>query len=144
MISEDEMGNNFGEVYELFGLTYSSYLVWPRLFMQAMPDEWQERFAELCHEYQEKIGQLEPDVNYYVRLPRRRAEEYYQAWECTACGGGEDDCDRCGGSGEDPEEYDIRVETPEEIGFTNDWRSNYRHGRRTLLSKIKGYENGAE
>lgn len=38
-----------------FGLSYSSFCVMPRVFMQAMPDEWQEKMAELLFEYDDRI-----------------------------------------------------------------------------------------
>lgn len=40
--------------YELscwFGLSYASFLTLPRVFMEAMPDEWQGRMAALLNEY---------------------------------------------------------------------------------------------
>ncbi|MEW5290305.1 hypothetical protein ABW286_14115 [Erwinia papayae] len=39
-----------------FGLSYSSFLVMPRVFMQAMPEEWQEKMAELLFEYNDRIN----------------------------------------------------------------------------------------
>lgn len=46
---------------EWFGLSYSSFCVMPRVLMEDMPDEWQEKMAELLNEYditfdQSKIG----------------------------------------------------------------------------------------
>lgn len=38
-----------------FGLSYASFLVMPRVSMHAMPDEWQEKMAELLHEYNDTI-----------------------------------------------------------------------------------------
>lgn len=34
-----------------FGLSYSSFLTMPRVLMEAMPAEWQEKLALLLHEY---------------------------------------------------------------------------------------------
>ena len=34
-----------------FGLSYASFLTLPRSFMQAMPDDWQARMAELLNEW---------------------------------------------------------------------------------------------
>jgi hypothetical protein len=34
-----------------FGLSYASFLVLPRVLMQDMPTEWQERMAVLLNEY---------------------------------------------------------------------------------------------
>lgn len=36
-----------------FGLSYASWLVVPRLFMHAMPDDWQGRMAALVAEFNE-------------------------------------------------------------------------------------------
>ena len=36
-----------------FGLSYASFLTLPRSFLQAMPDEWQGRMAELLNEWDE-------------------------------------------------------------------------------------------
>jgi hypothetical protein len=34
-----------------FGLSYASWLVMPRVFMAAMPEEWRIKMAELLHEF---------------------------------------------------------------------------------------------
>ncbi len=36
-----------------FGLSYASWLTMPRVLMEAMPQEWQERLAALCEEWDE-------------------------------------------------------------------------------------------
>lgn len=36
-----------------FGLSYASFLVMPRVFMHAMPDEWQAKMAALLDEWDE-------------------------------------------------------------------------------------------
>lgn len=49
---------NEGERKDLqlwFGLSYAAFCVMPRVFMEAMPNEWQEKMAELLFEYGEKI-----------------------------------------------------------------------------------------
>ena len=51
-----------------FGLTYASWLVWPRVVMQAMPIEWQERFVELVEELNEQFPDWEPDGEFCVLL----------------------------------------------------------------------------
>jgi len=40
-----------------FGLSYSAFCVMPRVFMEAMPAEWQEKMAKLLFEYDELIDQ---------------------------------------------------------------------------------------
>ena len=39
-----------------FGLSYSAFLVLPRVAMQEMPIEWKEKMAELLNEYDETIN----------------------------------------------------------------------------------------
>ena len=34
-----------------FGLTYASWLTMPRVMMHAMPEDWQDRMAQLCEEW---------------------------------------------------------------------------------------------
>lgn len=38
-----------------FGLSYASFCVMPRVFMEAMPEEWQEKMSELLFEYDDRI-----------------------------------------------------------------------------------------
>lgn len=38
-----------------FGLSYASFLVMPRVAMELMPEEWQEKMAELLNQYDETI-----------------------------------------------------------------------------------------
>lgn len=38
-----------------FGLSHASFLVLPRVAMEAMPQEWKEKMAELLNEYDETI-----------------------------------------------------------------------------------------
>lgn len=39
-----------------FGLSYSPFLVIPRVAMKQMPQEWQEKMAELLNQYDETIN----------------------------------------------------------------------------------------
>ncbi|UXY12036.1 hypothetical protein N7922_05780 [Kosakonia sp. ML.JS2a] len=39
-----------------WGLSYASFLVMPRVAMQLMPEEWQEKMAELLNQYDEAIN----------------------------------------------------------------------------------------
>lgn len=59
---------NDDPVHAWFGLTYSAYLVVPRLALTSMPVDWQRRFAALMNEALES-GMETPD-DYEVR--RRR------------------------------------------------------------------------
>lgn len=50
-----------------FGLSYASYLVRPRVLMEAMDDPWKERMAALLNEMDEEFTNL-PTVNFTVRV----------------------------------------------------------------------------
>lgn len=39
-----------------FGLSYASFLTLPRVLMQEMPNEWQEKMAELLEEYDQTFN----------------------------------------------------------------------------------------
>ena len=51
-------------VHEWFGLTYANYLVFPRLALQELPEDWQKRFVALMDEAERIMGAT-PD-NYVV------------------------------------------------------------------------------
>lgn len=55
-------------VHGLFGLTYASWLVWPRVVMQAMPILWQQKFCKLAEEMSEKFPDWEPEGDFQVGL----------------------------------------------------------------------------
>lgn len=42
---------------EWFGLSYSSFCVLPRVLMEDMPQEWQDKMAALLNEYDEAFDQ---------------------------------------------------------------------------------------
>ncbi len=56
-------------VHDWFGLTYANYLVLPRILMQEMPDEWQEKMVALLNEAQETFCH---DDNYTVQLRNKK------------------------------------------------------------------------
>jgi hypothetical protein len=54
-----------------FGLSYAAYFTVPRSVLEAMPDEWQERFVAMVNEIEETLdwgSLLPPDHHYTVRL----------------------------------------------------------------------------
>ena len=53
-------------VHGAFGLTYASFLVWPRVLMQEMPLEWQQRFVALAKEFNNTFEGYEPANGYIV------------------------------------------------------------------------------
>ena len=48
---------------EWFGLSYSSFCVMPRVLMEDMPDEWQEKMAALLNEYDDAFDQSKIGVD---------------------------------------------------------------------------------
>jgi hypothetical protein len=60
-------------IHGWFGLTYSSYLVLPRVILQSMPDEWQWKFVKLLERLQEAAADIEMPSSYIVK-PAREVE----------------------------------------------------------------------
>lgn len=56
------MGYTASKTHEWFGLSYASWLVLPRLALQEMPPDWQERFYALIDEAQERYGMETPET----------------------------------------------------------------------------------
>lgn len=48
-------------VYEWFALTYSSFAVLPRVFMEQMPIDWQHRFTQLMRELDDEFPNIPVD-----------------------------------------------------------------------------------
>jgi hypothetical protein len=46
-----------------FGLSYASFLTLPRVLMQEMPNEWQEKMAELLEQYEETFDTSEIGIH---------------------------------------------------------------------------------
>ncbi|MEN4908948.1 hypothetical protein [Rahnella bonaserana] len=44
------------DLHTWFGLSYSSFLVMPRVAMMQMPEKWKEQMSELLHQYDETIN----------------------------------------------------------------------------------------
>jgi len=65
----------YDDIHHWFGLSYCSYFTIPRLALQAMPLEWQQRFIGLMDEAFEKYGLETPA--YHVL----RDDESYTALE---------------------------------------------------------------
>lgn len=58
---------SLGAIHAHFGLSYASYLVVPRLALQEMPLDWQERFVGLLNEAYEQHDLAAADAVYDVR-----------------------------------------------------------------------------
>jgi hypothetical protein len=50
-----------------FGLSYASFAVLPRVLMEAMPFEWQDKMAALLMEYDEAFPN-QPDISTRVQV----------------------------------------------------------------------------
>jgi len=57
-----------GPIHNFFGLSYASYFVVPRVVLQSMPHDWQERFVALLHECGDKLGHHYGDNDYRVHM----------------------------------------------------------------------------
>lgn len=55
-------------ISEWFELSYAQFLTIPRLVMEAMPLEWQEKMASLLHELDETFDWRPGEGRYWVRL----------------------------------------------------------------------------
>lgn len=48
-------------LWNWFGLSHASFLVLPRVLMQEMPDEWQDKMTTLLDEFNNAFTNLEPN-----------------------------------------------------------------------------------
>lgn len=55
-----------GPIHGWFGLTYASYLVQPRVLLQSMPIEWQERMVACLEELDAAFAHVERAPGYEV------------------------------------------------------------------------------
>lgn len=63
-----------GPVWNDFGLSYSSYLVLPRVLLCGMPREWQEKFVALLDEARQTYDLTHYDTDYTVQLRNERGQ----------------------------------------------------------------------
>ncbi len=54
-------------VHDWFGLSYANYLVVPRIILQSMPADWQQRFIECMDEMQETLAIDNAPSKYLVK-----------------------------------------------------------------------------
>lgn len=59
-------------VHFWFELSYAKYLTIPRSVLQAMPQEWQSRFAECLYELDDTIDWRPKSGRYWCRLKDRK------------------------------------------------------------------------
>lgn len=59
---------NFNDVpiHDMFGLSYSNYLVLPRSILQSMPVNWQKKFVKLIDEMEDKTSILKLIPDYII------------------------------------------------------------------------------
>lgn len=65
-------GNGYQRLWGWFSLSYASFLVLPRSFMHEMPDEWQNKMAELLEEYEQRVKHVEEIDSVYVQARKDR------------------------------------------------------------------------
>lgn len=61
-------------IHSHFGLTYAHWLVLPRVGLQSMPYEWQQKMVKLLEEMQESIDWLPDGVSPYVSFRDTRGK----------------------------------------------------------------------
>jgi hypothetical protein len=55
-------------LHDWFGLSYASWLTLPRSLMYVMPDDWQQRMAQLLNEFNESFTVEDPEKMFDVVL----------------------------------------------------------------------------
>lgn len=66
------------DLHTWFGLSYSAFLVMPRVAMMQMPKEWQEQMSELLHQYDETINTGGVWCSLMFRYSKRRKQQIYE------------------------------------------------------------------
>ena len=59
-------GEGYEKLWAWFGLSRASFLVLPRSFMHQMPDDWQNKMADLLNEYDETFKDVDCVDEVYV------------------------------------------------------------------------------
>lgn len=67
MVNEVEVSDKLSYWWEL---SYASFLTLPRVLMEAMPTEWQDKMADLLNEYNAAFPN-QPDIGTQVRITDR-------------------------------------------------------------------------
>lgn len=57
-------------VHIQFNLTYANWFTWPRVLMESMPYEWQQKFVELWKEFDETFPEWFGDLHFYVNAKK--------------------------------------------------------------------------
>ena len=72
--------NSESPVHEAFGLSHASWFIVPRVVLEAMPIDWQQRFIDLIDQLNEKYD-WEPDLIISVNF-RDANGRFYEIPEC--------------------------------------------------------------
>ena len=62
-----------------FELSYASFLTVPRVLMEAMPNEWQGKIAQLLEEMDNTFPNL-PDIGYRVQATKKGRLTKFPKW----------------------------------------------------------------
>lgn len=92
-MSAPEMSPTSSHVHEWFELTYSNYLVLPRVLMQSMPVEWQARMVTCLRQLDQAFDHVEKAPSYKVEPVEWSYLDDLSAAQMTALGIGAPDPD---------------------------------------------------
>jgi hypothetical protein len=65
-MTNDELHTKSSGMQDWFGLSYASWMTIPRVLMEAMPVEWQDKMAKLLEEYEDAFPNR-PDIGTRVQ-----------------------------------------------------------------------------
>lgn len=85
-MSEQPWDRKQGPVHQLFGLSYSSNMVLPRVLMQSMPLEWQHRMVACLKDFETAFAGVDRPDEYEVKPVQWTAPEDMSPDELRACG----------------------------------------------------------
>ncbi|MGW5003155.1 hypothetical protein ACWEP8_36495 [Streptomyces hydrogenans] len=74
------------DIHTYFGLSYATHLVVPRMLLQSMPPQWQERFTDLLTELDDAFATVPRAEAYIVQAAEEKTAGDLTAAECRAAG----------------------------------------------------------
>jgi len=78
-MSKPELKDGHHKLSCWFGLSYASFLTMPRVLMEAMPDEWQGKMADLLDEADEEFYNF-PGFKYRVQRVEGNRLASFPSW----------------------------------------------------------------
>ena len=69
------------KLQQWFSLSYESWLTLPRVLLEDMPEEWQDKFADLLFEYSDTFVAA-PEVSVFVQLKKNNKYHKVPDWLC--------------------------------------------------------------